>query len=688
MNASLLGRKLASLSVALWAAVVLAGTAARAQTFSNPVIPETAADPCIVRHNGYYFHAFSDGQQRMYVRKSATLGGLGSAPPVLVWLAPNTGPYSREVWAPELQLLQGKWYIYFAASDGNNDNHRMFVLESTSLDPQGGYVFKGQLQPATDRWAIDGAVIQKDDGSLYFVWSGWPGPWNGQQNLYIAPMSNPWTLSGDRVLISQPTFDWEARGMPLEEAPQPLRLAGRYAVVFSASGSWTQDYTLGLLTNTDGNLLNPKSWVKSGPVFRQNGSVYGVGHPTFIKSPDGTENWMAYHAKRLASEGWNDRSVRAQEFFIASDGSLNLGVPRPVMLAQPVPGGEGGAPASPNPVDGHGWGSSFEGAARSGAWTISSASAASGTTAGAGWAQLFRGNPNFESVAVSADLQWVATGTTSAYPKFGIYGVYKNANNFVAAFLDKKHLAFATYAVVNGTAQAWQNTPLPAGFSWTVPHNIRVERSFSGDYKFFLDGVAQQTRPLGNIIGQMGLITEDTHARFTNVKMDPTQGWGDPANSGAAIGQFEIRGSRDVNQWGRGGGWNSLWRKAAPTTANYTVESGARLLSFGTTAFPKYGLYGCYQDANNFMTVWLDPKYSLLVTHAVAGGVDLGWQNTGLSDFNFTSTHTLKVARSGSTFTVFLDGVERTSRSVGVTACQTGLVTEDTQAEYTNYRTF
>ena len=44
----------------------------------------------------------------------------------------------------------------------------------------------------------DGAVIQKDDGSLYFVWSGWPGTTDGQQNLYIAPMSNPYTISGER----------------------------------------------------------------------------------------------------------------------------------------------------------------------------------------------------------------------------------------------------------------------------------------------------------------------------------------------------------------------------------------------------------------------------------------------------------------------------------------------------------
>ena len=83
------------------------------------------------------------------------------------WLGYEPAPaYSQETWAPELQLINGRWYIYYAASNGTNANHRMFVLESTSLNPQaqGAYAFKGQLRPTTDKWAIDGAVIQKDDG--------------------------------------------------------------------------------------------------------------------------------------------------------------------------------------------------------------------------------------------------------------------------------------------------------------------------------------------------------------------------------------------------------------------------------------------------------------------------------------------------------------------------------------------
>ena len=71
--------------------------------------------------------------------------------------------------------------------------------------------FLGKVYDSTtDRWAIDGTVLEADNGALYFIWSGWPGSVDGLQNLYIAPMSNPWTISGPRVLLSTPQLSWES----------------------------------------------------------------------------------------------------------------------------------------------------------------------------------------------------------------------------------------------------------------------------------------------------------------------------------------------------------------------------------------------------------------------------------------------------------------------------------------------
>src|SRR4051812_8252132 len=84
----------------LLAAALLTATAASAQTFTNPILGESSADPSIVLYNGFYYYAGSAGDLGIVVRKSSTLTGLGSATAVKVWTAPATGAYSKEVWAP------------------------------------------------------------------------------------------------------------------------------------------------------------------------------------------------------------------------------------------------------------------------------------------------------------------------------------------------------------------------------------------------------------------------------------------------------------------------------------------------------------------------------------------------------------------------------------------------------------
>lgn len=309
-----------------------------AAVFSNPII-NNGADPWVIRVNGNYFYTHTTGNG-VVIRRSPYLTGIANAAPTQVFTPP--APYNKNVWAPELHYLQGKWYLYYAADDGNNANHRMFVAEATTANPQGTYTFKGQITDPSNRWAIDGTVLEKDDGSLYFIWSGWPGTTDGLQNLYIAPMSDPWTISGPRVLISTPQYSWESW---INEGPQVIKRNGKIFIIYSANRSWTDDYCLAMLTNTDGDVLNPASWTKHPqPVFKRysgpNGAVYGPGHASFTTSIDGTENWILYHAAKSSGSGW-DRNVRMQPFTWNPDDSPNFGTPIPAGVFLNVPSGEG-----------------------------------------------------------------------------------------------------------------------------------------------------------------------------------------------------------------------------------------------------------------------------------------------------------------------------------------------------------
>jgi GH43 family beta-xylosidase len=161
------------------------------------------------------------------------------------------------------------------------------------------------------------------------LWSGWPGKKDGQQNIYIAPMRNPVSVSGPRVLIASPDQSWERQAMPICEGPQVLRRNGDVFVVYSASGSWTPDYCLGMLHNKSGNMLNPAAWVKHGPVFKKTDQVWGVGHCSFVKSLCQTEDWIVYHSKSRQEHGWEDRDVHAKRFDWSSDGFPDFGEPLP-----------------------------------------------------------------------------------------------------------------------------------------------------------------------------------------------------------------------------------------------------------------------------------------------------------------------------------------------------------------------
>lgn len=174
----------------------------------NPIY-HTANDPWVVRQGNDFYYCWSEDGIR--VRRIDDLQDIKTTDGSLVWAPPKGTMYSEELWAPELHYIDGQWYIYVAASNGENHNHRMYVLRGTSQDPTDPFEFVGKLADETDRWAIDGTVMQWG-GELYFIWSGWVGYEDVGQQLYIAHMSDPTTIDSERVMISAPSHKWEKMG--------------------------------------------------------------------------------------------------------------------------------------------------------------------------------------------------------------------------------------------------------------------------------------------------------------------------------------------------------------------------------------------------------------------------------------------------------------------------------------------
>lgn len=273
--------------------------------YTNPIVLQRA-DPWVVKYDGEYYFTGSDPEYNcIAIRHASTINGLQAAPETVVWRKHEQGPASMYIWAPELHRVNDAWYIYFAGAETDFEasglpTHRMFVLENTDDDPTSDHwVEKGQIQTPIDSFSLD-ATTEVIDGVQYLVWAQKDPQIEGNSNLYIAAMENPWTLKSAPVMLTKPEFDWECVDFLVNEGPAFLLHNDTIYITYSASGTGVP-YAVGLLTAQRGSdLLDPASWKKSPvPVFTtcaEHGQ-YGPGHNSFTKSEDDSEDLMIYHAR-------------------------------------------------------------------------------------------------------------------------------------------------------------------------------------------------------------------------------------------------------------------------------------------------------------------------------------------------------------------------------------------------------
>lgn len=317
-------------------------------TFTNPVWD--GADPWLTKHGDEYMYCFSRNNS-IVVSRSKLMTQKGDEK--VIWKAPSSGWNSNCVWAPEIHFIDGRWYVYYAAGVSGPPfiHQRTGVLRSESDDVFSEYKDMGMLNTGDNPndiskniWAIDMTVFVHH-GRLYAVWSGWKKQMDTDktsQHLYIQEMENPYTMKGKRVLLSSPEESWETGGpLDINEGPEVLQHAGNVFIVYSCRESWLKEYRQGMLRliNPNGNVLDPKNWKKTGPVFEGNENVYGVGHVSFVKSPDETEDWIIYHSKKDTVPGWN-RDVRMQPFSWNADGTPDFGEAIPAGVEINRPSGE------------------------------------------------------------------------------------------------------------------------------------------------------------------------------------------------------------------------------------------------------------------------------------------------------------------------------------------------------------
>ena len=278
--------------------------------FNEPWILQRA-DPYVLRHTDgkYYFTATVPSYDKIVLRRADSLAELPEAEEVELWHKHESGVQSEHVWAPELYYLDGKWYIYYSASDKDDIwALRPYVLMCEDEDPiTGKWVELGKMKRADDdpfsfeEFSLDATVFE-NHGKRYYVWAEKVGIAKKISNLYIAEMERPDKLATVQVLLTGPDYDWERIGFWVNEGPAVIKRNGKIFLTYSASETGIY-YCVGMLSiDENEDLLDPRKWKKERyPVLGTDESlrIYGPGHNSFTVDEEGNDI-MVYHARTEA----------------------------------------------------------------------------------------------------------------------------------------------------------------------------------------------------------------------------------------------------------------------------------------------------------------------------------------------------------------------------------------------------
>ncbi len=298
-------------------AVTFSGTDARTvETYSNPVLVETlvgpvqglmgVGDPTVLFHEGKYY-LYPTGDNHGYdVYISPDLVHWEKGP--RVFRSPDSG-----VWAPDVHLNPSdrKFYLYYTA------NRKVGVAVADR--PDGTFTDKGVLVEN----AIDANMFIDDDGRYYLYYVRFP-----EFRICVQPMEDALSKTGEPLELIRPDRAWEERGEPITEAPWMMKHNGTYYLLYSGGGADTRYYAIGYATSK--SPLGPFRKYKGNPIMEEGNGVFGPGHCSVVKTPDG-RFWMIYHQKEDSRINWL-RIICIDRIWFDSRGVLHgkatRGIPR------------------------------------------------------------------------------------------------------------------------------------------------------------------------------------------------------------------------------------------------------------------------------------------------------------------------------------------------------------------------
>ncbi|WP_433061249.1 family 43 glycosylhydrolase [Dactylosporangium sp. CS-033363] len=282
----------------------------------NPFADGWYADPDIAIYNNTYwvYPTTSKGyteQTYLDAFSSTDLVTWTKHPNILT--TANVSWASYAVWAPAPIARNGKYYLYFAANDIQNNSALGGIGVAVADNPAGPYrdaigrPLIGQYYNGAQ--PIDQDVFIDDDGQAYIYYGG-----HGHAN--VARLNADMTSIG--TFPDGSTYK-EITPSGYTEGPQMFKRNGKYYLMWS-EGGWTgPDYSVSYAMST--SPTGP--FTKLDRVLAQDAAVAkGSGHNSVVNVP-GTDTWyIFYHRRPLSETDGNHRALAYDRMNFNADGTI------------------------------------------------------------------------------------------------------------------------------------------------------------------------------------------------------------------------------------------------------------------------------------------------------------------------------------------------------------------------------
>jgi hypothetical protein len=308
----LVGGLLAMLSPSAAVAAPVYGTSEA----GNPFVDGWYADPDTEIYDGRYWvypttsKAYSE-QTYLDAFSSTDLVNWTKHPNVLSTANVSWAKYA--LWAPAPVKRDGKYYLYFAANDIQNNSQLGGIGVAVADKPEGPYKdaigrplisqFHNGAQP------IDQDVFIDDDGQAYMYYGGW-------HHANVVKLNPDMTSLGT---FADGTTYKEITPENYTEGSFMFKRNGRYYLMWS-EGGWTgPDYSVSyaMSDSPTGPFRKIDKMLAQDPAVAR-----GSGHHSVVNVP-GTDVWyIVYHRRPLSETDGNHRQLAYDRLHFNADGTI------------------------------------------------------------------------------------------------------------------------------------------------------------------------------------------------------------------------------------------------------------------------------------------------------------------------------------------------------------------------------